>query len=166
MSAYNILFILKMTISWFLTRLYEPKFTAQPTLASNKFSLSQRYSSHLSSTVYENSLWASGVGKCRGMFLLVWSVLVCTLLPSTTGLNTIVVFKVKRTISRLFPSLIPKWYLLIYGCFVFLGPLRQNFSLYQAFSQRGRNKREKVDERKNVQTTPPEPTASAISPCP
>ena len=32
--------------------------------------------------------------------------------------------------------------------------------------KRGRKKREKIDERKNVQTTPPAPTASATGPCP
>ena len=52
------------------------------------------------------------------------------------------------------------------GCFGFNGPLRQYFSLYQAVSHRGRKKREKIDERKNVQTSPPAPTASAIGPCP
>ena len=47
------------------------------------------------------------------------------------------------------------------SCFGFNGPLRQYFSLYRADSQR-----EKIDERKNVQTTPRAPTASAIDPCP
>ena len=40
------------------------------------------------------------------------------------------------------------------GCFGFSDPLRQYFSLYQAVSQRERKKREKIDERKNVQTSP------------
>ena len=40
------------------------------------------------------------------------------------------------------------------GCFGFNGPLSQYFSLYWAVSQRGRKKREKTDERKNVKTTP------------
>ena len=40
------------------------------------------------------------------------------------------------------------------SCFGFNGPLRQYFSLYWAVSQRVRKKREKIDERKNVQTTP------------
>ena len=41
------------------------------------------------------------------------------------------------------------------GCFGFNGPLRQYFSLYRAVPQReGERKREKTDERKNVQTTP------------
>ena len=40
------------------------------------------------------------------------------------------------------------------GCFGFNGPLRQYFSLYRVVSQRGRKKREKIDERKNVQTSP------------
>ena len=39
------------------------------------------------------------------------------------------------------------------GCFGFNGPLRQYFSLYQAVSQR-EGEREKIDESKNVQTTP------------
>ena len=41
------------------------------------------------------------------------------------------------------------------GCFGINGPLRQYFSLYRAVSQReGRKKREMIDERKNVQTSP------------
>ena len=40
------------------------------------------------------------------------------------------------------------------GCFGFNGPLRQYFSLYRAVSQRGRKRRERIDESKNVQTTP------------
>ena len=51
------------------------------------------------------------------------------------------------------------------GCFGLNGPLRQYFSLYQAVSQRGRKKREMIDERKNVQTTQSTPTASAVGPC-
>ena len=38
--------------------------------------------------------------------------------------------------------------------------------LYRAVSKRGRKRREKIDESKNVQTTPPAPTASAIGNCP
>ena len=39
--------------------------------------------------------------------------------------------------------------------FGFNGPLRQYFSLYRAVSQRaGRKRRKRIDERKNVQTTP------------
>ena len=34
------------------------------------------------------------------------------------------------------------------------GPLKQYFSLYRAVSQRGRWRRENIEERKNVQTTP------------
>ena len=52
------------------------------------------------------------------------------------------------------------------GCFRFNGPLRQYFSLYRAVYQRGRKRREKIDESKNVQTTPPAPPASATGPCP
>ena len=40
------------------------------------------------------------------------------------------------------------------GCFGFNGPLRQYFSLYQALSQRERERGERIDENKNVQTTP------------
>ena len=41
------------------------------------------------------------------------------------------------------------------GCFGFNGPLRQYFSLYRAVSQReGERRRERIDECKNVQTTP------------
>ena len=55
---------------------------------------------------------------------------------------------------------------LMVGCFGYNGPLRQYFSLYWAVSQRKREIRERIDESKNVQTTPPAPTASAIGPCP
>ena len=48
---------------------------------------------------------------------------------------------------------------------MFSGPLRQYFSLYQAVSEREGERGERI-ERKNVQTTPPAPTASAIGPCP
>ena len=44
------------------------------------------------------------------------------------------------------------------------GPLRQYLGLYRAVSQR--KKREIIDKRKNVQTTPPASTASAVGPCP
>ena len=36
----------------------------------------------------------------------------------------------------------------------FNGPLRQYFSLYRAVTQRRRKRREKIDERKNVRSTP------------
>ena len=52
------------------------------------------------------------------------------------------------------------------ACFGFYGPLRQYFSLYRAVSQREGERGERIDERKNVQSTPPAPTASAIRPCP
>ena len=53
------------------------------------------------------------------------------------------------------------------GCFGLNDPLRQYFSLYRAVSQREGERREVIDERKNVQTNPPPaPTASAIGPCP
>ena len=37
------------------------------------------------------------------------------------------------------------------GCFGFNGPLRQYFSLYRAVSQREGERRERIDESKNVQ---------------
>ena len=40
------------------------------------------------------------------------------------------------------------------GYFGFNGPLRQYFSLYRAVSQREGERRERIDESKNVQTTP------------
>ena len=40
------------------------------------------------------------------------------------------------------------------GCFGFNGPLRQYFSLYRAVSQRGGERGKRIDESKNVQTTP------------
>ena len=52
------------------------------------------------------------------------------------------------------------------GRFGFNGPLRQYFSLYRAVVNRGGDMRKMIDERKNVQTTPPAPTTSAVSPCP
>ena len=39
------------------------------------------------------------------------------------------------------------------GCLGFNGPLRQYFSLYRAVSQREGERRERIDESKNVQTT-------------
>ena len=52
------------------------------------------------------------------------------------------------------------------GCFGFNGPLRQYFSLYRAVSHREGDRRERIDESKNVQTTPTAPTASTVGPCP
>ena len=52
------------------------------------------------------------------------------------------------------------------GCFGFNGPLRQYFSLYRAISQRAGERRERIDESKNVKSTPPAPTASATGPFP
>ena len=40
------------------------------------------------------------------------------------------------------------------GCFGFNSPLRQYFSLYRAVSQREGERGERIDESKNVQTTP------------
>ena len=47
------------------------------------------------------------------------------------------------------------WIGWLVGCFGFNGPLRQYFSLYRAVSQRDGERGEKrIDESKNVQTTP------------
>ena len=56
-----------------------------------------------------------------------------------------------------------KW---LVGCFGFNGPLRQYFSLYRAVSQRGRKRREKIDESKNVQTTPTRTYCKRSTPLP
>ena len=53
--------------------------------------------------------------------------------------------------TRLTMSLYEGW---LVGCFGFNGPLRQYFSLYRAVSQREGERRERIDESKNVQTTP------------
>ena len=49
--------------------------------------------------------------------------------------------------------LIPQSHWLV-GCFGLNGPSRQYFTLYRAVSQRSRKKRENIDERKNVHTSP------------
>ena len=56
------------------------------------------------------------------------------------------------TVLRLIPENV--YGRLLVGCFGLNGPLRHYFSLYRAFSQRGGERREKIVERKNVQTTP------------
>ena len=48
------------------------------------------------------------------------------------------------------------------GCKGFNGPLRQYFRLYRAVSQREGERREMINERKDVQTTPPASIASAV----
>ena len=50
----------------------------------------------------------------------------------------------------------PSWTLVgwLVGCFGFHGPLRQYFNLYWAVSQREGEREERIDESKNVQTTP------------
>ena len=56
---------------------------------------------------------------------------------------------------------------ILVGCFGLNGPLRQYFSLYRAVSQReGERAEKRIDESKNVQTTPTTPTTSAVGPCP
>ena len=49
------------------------------------------------------------------------------------------------------------------GCFLAERPFE---TLFQPISGRLRKKREMIDERKNVQTTPPAPIASAVDLCP
>ena len=49
----------------------------------------------------------------------------------------------------------PMWIDWLVGCFGFNGPLRQYFSLYRAVSQReGEIEEKRINESKNVQTTP------------
>ena len=52
------------------------------------------------------------------------------------------------------------------GCFWSNGFLRQYFSLSRAVSHREGERREMIDDEKNVQTTPPAPAASTVGPCP
>ena len=52
------------------------------------------------------------------------------------------------------------------GCFGFNGPLRQYFSLYQAVSQREGERGERIDESKNVQTTPTRTYCKCSKPLP
>ena len=52
------------------------------------------------------------------------------------------------------------------GCFGLNEPLRVFQSISDGLPKKGRRKREMTDERKNVQTTPPAPTASVVGPCP
>ena len=52
------------------------------------------------------------------------------------------------------------------SCFGFNGPLRQYFSLNRTVSQRGRKKREKIDERKKFQTTPTHTLCKRNTPLP
>ena len=53
---------------------------------------------------------------------------------------------------------------------IFLISHRPIETIFQSISgrlpKRGRSRGERIDESKNVQTTPPAPTASAIGPCP
>ena len=46
------------------------------------------------------------------------------------------------------------------------GPLSPKLPTYLRLPKRRRKKRGRIDESKNVQTTPPAPTASAVGPCP
>ena len=53
------------------------------------------------------------------------------------------------------------------GCFWAWRPFETVFqSISGRLPKRGRERRERIDESKNVQTTPPAPTARAVGPCP
>ena len=67
-----------------------------------------------------------------------------------------------------FPSLLflPLFGRRLVGCFGFNGPLRQYFSLYRAVSQREGERGERIDESKNVQTTPTRTTCKCSRPLP
>ena len=55
------------------------------------------------------------------------------------------------TVNPLIPKLVVGW---LVGCFGLNGPLKQYFSLYRAVSQREGERKEMIDDSKNVQTTP------------
>ena len=56
---------------------------------------------------------------------------------------------------------------MLVGWLVVLGPFETVFqSISRHLPERGRKRKEKIDESKNVQTTPAAPTASAVGPCP
>ena len=64
-----------------------------------------------------------------------------------------------RALRELLSIYVYTVYLLLFradlvGCFGFNGPLRQYFSLYRAVSQREGEIGERIDESKNVLTTP------------
>ena len=62
----------------------------------------------------------------------------------------VIVPPLKQNFSKIPPA--RDW---LVGCFGFNGPLRQYFSLYRAVSQReGEREEKKIEESKNVQTTP------------
>ena len=52
------------------------------------------------------------------------------------------------------------------GCFKLNGPLRQYFNLYRAVSQKEGERKEMIDESKNVQTTPTRTYCKRSRPCP
>ena len=86
--------------------------------------------------------------QCRGV-LLIWIIVGQGPITLPVGAGGIFSF-----------SLLVVW--LCWGC----RPFETYCSLYRAVSQReGDRKREMIDERKNVQTTPPAPTASTVGPC-
>ena len=68
-----------------------------------------------------------------------------------------------RSISGRLPKRGRIW---LVGCFGLNGPLRQYFSLYRAASQREGERGKKVEESKNVQTTPTRPYCKRSRPLP
>ena len=75
-----------------------------------------------------------------------------TALAVGAGGGCLDIFTLIYLFSPLSPSLWVGW---LVGCFGFNGPLRQYFSLYRAVSQReGEREEKRIDESKNVQTTP------------
>ena len=63
-------------------------------------------------------------------------------------------FLLSSECERIFSSRSKEFAHWLVGCFGLNGPLRQYFSLYRAVSQREGERRERIDESKNVQTTP------------
>ena len=82
----------------------------------------------------------------------------CTVKSICSNCGTIMVFNSGVPIFRIFTVYSPVYHQSspgwLVGCFEFNGPLRQYFSLYRAVSQREGERGERIDESKNVQTTP------------
>ena len=76
-----------------------------------------------------------------------------------------VLFRIRSVVYQSLPNTSNKQ--LVVGCFGFNSPFETVFqSISGHLPERGRKKREVIDERKNVQTTPPAPPARAVGPCP
>ena len=106
---------------------------------------------------------ASAVGPCRLLLDSLQNLhLKYSWLVGCFGLNGPLrqYFSLYRVVSQREGEKLVGW------LFGFNGPLRQYFSLYRAASEREGKRGEKIVESKNVQTTPPAPTASTVGPCP